>query len=597
MAIQTFQNFDLLCILTLIGGLALFLFGMNSMGQGLEKLSGSSLERILEKLTSNPIKGVLLGAAVTAVIQSSSATTVMVVGFVNSGIMRLSQAVGVIMGANIGTTMTAWILSLTGVEGEGIMAFFKPAFFTPILAIIGMILVMMCKSSKKKDIGTILVGFAILMTGMNLMSAAVKPLETNPDFQNILTMFSNPFLGVLAGAVLTAIIQSSSASVGILQAVASTGAINFNTAVPILMGQNIGTCITAILSSIGANKNAKRAAIIHLYFNLIGTVIFMIIYYTVVPLIFSSEMLNGPVTEMGIAVVHTTFNVFATTLLLPFNKLLVKLATATIRDKKDDETVAADDQFSALEARLLATPSMALEQCKSVAVKMAEISRDTLKLSISLLSGYNDRDAEIIVENEDIIDNYEDKLGSYLLQLGSKNLTVTDSQTVNKLLHCIGDFERISDHAVNIMECAKEMHDKGLQFSKKATEEISIFSNAINEIIDTAIKAFEEDDMETAKAVEPLEEVIDHIRTEVRSRHIKRLRKGKCTIEMGFVLTDLITNYERVADHCSNIAVCMIQVHDNNNFDMHGYLNDLKSASNEEFTNKFKAYSEKYMLP
>lgn len=595
MSIQTFQSFDILCILTLIGGLALFLFGMNSMGQGLEKLSGSSLERILEKLTSNPIKGVLLGAAVTAVIQSSSATTVMVVGFVNSGIMKLSQAVGVIMGANIGTTMTAWILSLTGVEGEGIMAFFKPAFFTPILAIIGMILVMMCKSAKKKDIGTILVGFAILMTGMNLMSAAVKPLETNPDFQNILTLFTNPLLGILAGAVLTAIIQSSSASVGILQAVASTGAINFNMAVPILMGQNIGTCVTAMLSSVGANKNAKRAAVIHLYFNIIGTVIFMIVYYTVTSLV-DIPMLEGKVTETGVAIVHTAFNVFATALLLPFNKLLVKLACATIRDDKN-EAAMAEDQFSALETRLLATPSVALEQCKSVAVKMAECSRDTLKLSISLLSRYNDRDAEIIIENEDVIDSYEDKLGSYLLQLGSKNLTVNDSQTVNKLLHCIGDFERISDHAVNIMECAKEMNEKGLQFSKKATEEINIFGNAIIEIIDTAMNAFEHDDVEMAKAVEPLEEVIDHIRTEVRSRHIKRLRKGKCTIEMGFVLTDLITNYERVADHCSNIAVCMIQVHDNNNFDMHGYLNDLKSASNEEFTNKFRAYSEKYMLP
>ncbi len=595
MAIQTFQSFDIICILTLIGGLALFLFGMNSMGQGLEKLSGSSLERILERLTSNPIKSVLLGALVTAVIQSSSATTVMVVGFVNSGIMKLSQAVGVIMGANIGTTMTAWILSLTGVEGEGIMMFFKPSSFTPVLAIIGMILIMMFKSARKKDIGTILMGFAILMTGMNLMSAAVKPLQTNPEFQSILTMFSNPILGIMAGAVLTAIIQSSSASVGILQAVASTGAINFNAAIPILMGQNIGTCITALLSSVGANKNAKRAAVIHLYFNLIGTIIFMVVFYVVTAFV-EIEMLNGPVTETGIAIVHTVFNVFATALLLPFDKLLVKLATMTIRDDKN-EAAAAEDQFSALEARLLATPSVALEQCKSVAVKMAECSRDTLKLSIALLSRYNDRDAEIIVENEDVIDSYEDKLGSYLLQLGSKNLTVNDSQTVNKLLHCIGDFERISDHAVNIMECAREMHEKGLQFSKKATEEISIFSNAINEILDTAMIAFEHDDVDTAKAVEPLEEVIDHIRTEVRARHIKRLRKGKCTIEMGFVLTDLITNYERVADHCSNIAVCMIQVHDNNNFDMHGYLNDLKAASNEEFTSKFKAYSEKYMLP
>lgn len=585
---------DIFRILSLIGGLAMFLYGMNAMGQGLEKLSGSRLEKILEKMTSNPFKGIALGALVTAVIQSSSATTVMVVGFVNSGIMKLSQAIGVIMGANIGTTMTSWLLSLTGIEGDSmIMQLLKPTSFTPILAIIGIFLISISKSSKKKDIGTILVGFAILMFGMNAMSEAVSVLAGNEQFTSILTMFSNPIFGVIAGAILTAVIQSSSASVGILQALCATGSLKYSVALPIIMGQNIGTCVTALLSSVGANKNAKRAALVHLYFNLIGTIAFMVIFYAI-NAFFPFEFINESASQAGIAVMHSVFNVFATVIWLPFMKLLEKLAYITVRDKKDDSE--AKDEFQILDPRFLATPSVALEQCKSVAIRMADCARDTLKLSIGLISKYNDRDTETVTENENKVDIYEDKLGSYLLQLGSKNLTPADSQTVNMLLHCIGDFERISDHAVNIAECAKEMNDKGLSFSKKAVEEIHIFNGAINEILDTAIMAFEHNDIEQAKSVEPLEEVIDSMRTEIRNRHVRRLRKGKCTIEMGFVLTDLITNYERVADHCSNIAVCMIQIHDNS-FDTHSYINDLKATNNEEFQKKFAIYSEKYMLP
>ena len=586
---------DIFGVLSLVGGLAMFLFGMNAMGQGLEKLSGSKLEIILGKLTSNPVKSVLLGALVTAVIQSSSATTVMVVGFVNSGIMKLKQAVGVIMGANIGTTMTSWLLTLTGIEGDNFfIQMLKPSSFTPILAIIGVFMTMMTKTNRKKrDIGTILVGFAVLMFGMEAMSDAVKPLADNEAFRNILTMFTNPILGVLAGAILTAIIQSSSASVGILQAVCSTGAVSFSAAVPIIMGQNIGTCVTALLSSVGANKNARRAALVHLNFNIIGTTVFMLLFYGI-NAIQPFPFFNEAASETHIAIVHSVFNIFATLLLLPFSNQLVKLACFAIRDKREDE--AKEEQFELLDSRFLSTPAVALEQCKAVSVKMAECCRDTMKLAISLLGNYNEKDAEIIVDNENRVDDYEDKLGSYLLQLGSKDLTVNDSQAVNMLLHCINDFERISDHAVNIMESAREMSEKGLTFSKKAMEEIHIFNDALTEILDKAMVAFEHNDVELAKSVEPLEEVIDNIRTEIRNRHIKRLRKGKCTIEMGFVFTDLITNYERVSDHCSNIAVCMIQIHDNS-FDTHGYLSDLKKANNKEFSEKFAEFSRKYALP
>ncbi len=586
---------DIFGILTLIGGLALFLYGMNSMGQGLEKLSGSRLEKILEKMTSNPIKSVGLGALVTAVMQSSSATTVMVVGFVNSGIMKLSQAVGVIMGANIGTTITSWLLSLTGIGDENIFVqLLKPTSFTPILGIIGIFMIMISKSSRKKDIGGILVGFTVLMFGMDMMSGAVEPLAQNESFRNILTMFSNPLLGVLAGAVLTAIIQSSSASVGILQAVCATGAVTYGSAIPIIMGQNIGTCVTALLSCVGANKNAKRAALVHLYFNLIGTILFMVIFYTVNAL-FPLEFVDDVAGQVGIAIIHSVFNVFATLVLLPFGKGLEKLACITIRDKKDDRETPKEE-YQLLDPRFLATPSVALEQCKQVAAKMSDCARSTLRMSISLLSSFNEQDMQQVDANEEIVDGYEDKLGSYLLNLGSKSMTVSESQTINMLLHCISDFERIADHAVNIKGCAVEMHEKSLEFSKKAMNEIHIFSDAVNEILDTAVNAFERNDTYLAKSVEPLEEVIDNLSSEIRDRHIRRLRKGKCTIEMGFVLTDIVTNFERVADHCSNIAVCLIQINENS-FDTHNYLNELKTEDNKDFREKFAKYREKYMLP
>ncbi len=586
---------DIFGILTMIGGLALFLYGMNTMGQGLEKLSGSRLEKILEKLTSNPIKSVALGALVTAVIQSSSATTVMVVGFVNSGIMKLSQAVGVIMGANIGTTITSWLLSLTGIEdGNLFVQLLKPTSFTPILAIIGIFMIMMSKSSRKKDVGSILLGFTVLMAGMEMMKGAVEPLAENESFRSILTMFSNPLLGVLAGAVITAILQSSSASVGILQAVCDTGAVTYSSAIPIIMGQNIGTCVTALLSCVGASKNAKRAALVHLYFNLIGTLLFMAIFYSINAL-FPLEFVGEPAGQVGIAIIHSVFNVFATLALLPFAKGLEKLACLTIRDKQTDAE-KPKEEYRILDPRFLATPSVALEQCKQAAGKMSDCARSTLRMSIALLSSYNEQDCTRVDSNEDIVDIYEDKLGSYLLNLGSKSMTVSENQTVNMLLHCISDFERISDHAVNIKDCAVEMHEKQLEFSKKAMNEIRIFSDAVNEILDTAVKAFERNDTKLAKSVEPLEEVIDKLSGEIRDRHIRRLRKGKCTIEMGFVLTDIVTNFERVADHCSNIAVCLIQISENN-FDTHNYLNELKAQDNKEFRDKFAKYREKYMLP
>ena len=493
---------DIFDILTLIGGLCLFLFGMNVMGDGLERRAGGGLKLLLGKLTNNRMKGFLTGLGVTAVIQSSSATTVMVVGFVNSGLMTLKQSIGVIMGANIGTTVTAWILSLGGISSSNVFVqLLKPTSFTPVLALIGMILLMTGKTDKKKDTGTILLGFATLMFGMDTMSGAVAGLADVPAFRNMFIMFKNPLFGMLAGAVLTAIIQSSSASVGILQALTVTGQVSYGAAIPIIMGQNIGTCITAIISSFGANKNAKRAALVHLYFNLIGTIVFMVLFY-IINAIFPFEFFEQSANQAGIAIMHSVFNIFATIVWLPFMKLLEKLAYISVRDKKDDN--APTNEFQILDPRFLATPSVALEQCKSIAVRMADCARDTLKLSMGLMSKYNDRDVEIVNENEEKVDVYEDKLGSYLLQLGSKNLTPGDSQTVNMLLHCISDFERISDHAVNISECAKEMHTKGLSFSKKAIEEIHIFNGALNEILDTAITAFEHGDIEQAKSVEPL---------------------------------------------------------------------------------------------
>ena len=589
---------DFFGLLAMLGGLALFLYGMDTMGKGLEKLSGGRLEQILEKLTSNPIKAVLLGAGVTAVIQSSSATTVMVVGFVNSGIMKLSQAVGIIMGANIGTTVTSWILSLTGIEsGNFFVRLFKPSSFSPILALIGVILLLFSKKEKKKDAGTIMIGFAVLMYGMEAMSDAVKPLADVPEFTGILTMFSNPILGMLAGTVLTAVIQSSSASVGILQALCATGAVSFGSAIPIIMGQNIGTCVTAMLSGMGANKNARRAALVHLYFNIIGTTLFMVVFYTLNGVL-HFEFLNHAANAMGIAIVHSTFNVVATLVLLPFSNGLVKLACLTIPDEaagrgKKAET---DNEFARLDPRFLETPGYAVEQCRQMTVKMAELTKQCLFTAVGLLKEYDKEKAAEVMRLEDLVDKYEDELGTYMVKLGRQNLSKNDNHTVSLLLHCIGDFERISDHGMNLMSAAKEMHEKKMVFSEKAEKELEVFLAAVHEIVETAVSAFENNDSKQASFVEPLEEVIDDINTCVKANHIKRLQKGKCTIEQGFVLSDISANLERVSDHCSNIAISVIEVK-RDGFEAHGYLENLKRDNDPYFEAMIESYRKKYMLP
>ena len=588
---------DIFGVLTLIGGLALFRYGMNVMGAGLEKMSGGKLEKILETLTSNPIKAVLLGAGVTAVIQSSSATTVMVVGFVNSGIMKLSQAVGIIMGANIGTTVTSWLLSLSGLQGDNFfIQMLKPSSFSPILAMIGIILCMSKKSDKKKDIGEILLGFAVLMYGMESMSGAVEPLADVPEFTNILTMFHNPFLGVLAGAVLTAIIQSSSASVGILQALSVTGAFTYGSVIPIIMGQNIGTCVTAMISGIGASRNAKRAALIHLYFNIIGTILFLGVFYTV-NAIHPFAFLGEVATPFGIAVVHSCFNIAATLVLLPFSNGLVKLACLTLPTHEDVKEMSETDKtLSLLDVRFLEKPAYAVEQSRLVASVMADKSREAMDLAMELLHNFDEAKAEQVAQMETDVDRFEDELGTYLVKLSSKQLSNKDSETLNTILHCIGDFERISDHARNIKEAAQEMHDKQLVFSEKAQEELKVFERAVHDVLDLTMTSFKNGDLNLARQVEPLEEVIDGLSLDVKQRHVRRLRKGKCTIELGFILSDVITNFERVSDHCSNIAVCLVQVNEDE-FDTHAYLDELRQEDNKDFQSKVLACREKYQLP
>ena len=586
---------DFFDVLALIGGLAMFLFGMHVMSDSLAKLSGGKMERILEKLTSNKFKAVLLGGGVTAVIQSSSATTVMVVGFVNSGIMKLSQAVGIILGANIGTTVTSWILSLTGIEGSNFwVQMLKPTSFSPILAIIGIALLMFSKKDKFKDIGTILVSFAVLMFGMDMMSDAVAPLKDSPAFANLFTMFSNPILGMLAGAALTAVIQSSSASVGILQALSSTGAINFASAVPIILGQNIGTCVTALISSTGASKNAKRAAFVHLYFNIIGTIVFMALFYGINAFV-HFEFLEGPATEVGIAVVHTVFNVLATAVLLPFSKLLEKLACLTIRDKEDDIKEPVATEFMMLDVRFMEKPAFAVDQCIKTANNMAETVRKSIAMAIGLMDNYDAKKADEVSEMENLVDRYEDELGNYLVNLSTKNLSEEDSRTVSELLHTIGDLERMSDHARNIMEAAKEMHDKEMTFSDKARNELQIYTEALRRVVDEAVDAFVRNDWAMARLVEPLEEVIDGLSKELKERHIRRLREGKCTIELGFVLSDITTNCERIADHCSNVAVSVLQVK-HTELESHEYLDHLR-ADDPDFKLHYNDFVRIYRLP
>lgn len=585
---------DIFDALNLIGGLALFLYGMSAMGDGLSKMAGGKLEVILEKLTSKRIFAVLLGAAVTAVIQSSSATTVMIVGFVNSGIMQLSQAVGIIMGANIGTTVTSWLLSMTGIEGSSFfIQMLKPSSFSPILAVIGILLIMSSKDeSKKKDLGSILIGFAILMFGMETMSDSVSGLSENQQFTSVLTAFSNPVLGMIAGTVLTAIIQSSSASVGILQALCSTGAVHYSVALPIIMGQNIGTCVTSIISSVGASKNAKRASMIHLYFNLIGTTLFMIVFYSINHFV-NFAFLDQSANAAGIAVIHSCFNIGATIVLFPFADWLVKLATVTIREGKHEET--EESSAVSIDQRFLERPAFAMEICRQKTAEMAECAKESFILSMKVLQKYNKKDAKRVVELEEKVDSYEDALGTYLVTLSSKNLSVKDSQSLSLMLHSISDFERISDRACNVVESANEIKEKGLEFSATAAAEIGVICDAVEEILTNTTAVFVNGDCQGAIHIEPLEEVIDALTKKIKQHHVKRLQKGKCTIEMGLILEDVLTNLERVSDHCSNVAVEMMAISENG-YDTHEYFDDMTKKDKESFMEEYNQYKSKYNL-
>ena len=579
---------DIFNVLTLIGGLCLFLFGMNVMGESLEKRAGSGLKTLLGRLTTGKMAGFLTGLGVTAVIQSSSATTVMVVGFVNSGLMTLKQAINVIMGANVGTTVTAWLLSLTGIQGDNlVVCLLKPSSFTPILALIGILLYMGGKSGKKKDTGMILLGFATLMFGMETMSSAVSGLSEVPQFRNILIMFSNPVLGVLAGAVLTGIIQSSSASVGILQALASTGQVTYGSAIPIIMGQNIGTCVTALLSSVGTNKNARRAAVVHLTFNIIGTVIWLTVF-CILDAVFKFAFVALPADQMGIAIVHSVFNVLCTALLLPAIGLLEKFSRIVIPDGKTEEHKTELDQ------RLMATPSIAIERCRIVTGEMATNAVDALKSAVEQVEQFDPERAARIRTQEEETDRYEDDLGTYLVKLSTHAMSDQDSTESAKLLHVIGDFERISDHAVNILESAEEIREKKITFPGEAERELRLLMGAVDECLDLTLTAFLKDDMDSARRVEPLEQVIDVLHNQLRSRQVLRLQQGVCTIEDGFVWTDLLTSLERVSDHCSNIAGCVLEMA-HASLGLHEFLSDVR-REDPEYGVHYDEYARKYAL-
>ena len=577
-------------VLELIGGLALFLYGMNAMGAALEKRAGNKLKIFLGNATSNPIKGFLLGLAVTLIIQSSSATTVMVVGFVNSGIMTLGASIPVILGANLGTSITAWILSLQAIEGGSffLLNLLKPSSFVPVVAIIGVILFAFQKNAKRKDVGMILLGFAILMFGMDMMSGAVSGLKEVEGFRRLLVMFSNPIIGVLVGTIFTAIIQSSSASVGVLQALSATGAVSYATAVPIIMGQNIGTCVSAMISSVGTGKNARRAAIIHLSFNIIATVIILPLFY-LADYFIDFAFMDWSAGYIGIAVVHTGFKLVALALIAPFSKYLEKLSTVLVREGKQSE------EAKLLDERFFTVPSVAIDRSKTVAITMAEAAVGSIHDALGLFADYNEKVADKIRDTEGKVDLYEDKIGSYLVKLSSHSMTEIDSAEANKLLHVIGDFERISDHAINIVESAEEIHDKNVEFSDEATRELKVMIDAVKEILDMVLVAFKNNDLDTAFKVEPLEQVIDGLRDTIKKQHVSRLRAGDCTIELGFVLTDLLTNLERISDHCSNIAGCVLELsHDE--LDIHRYLREVKDGAKTEYNQYFESYKTKYSL-
>lgn len=585
---------DIFDVLSMVGGLALFLYGMHIMGDALAKMSGGKLEKVLERLTSNKWSAVLLGAGVTAVIQSSGATTVMVVGFVNSGIMKLNQAVGIIMGANIGTTATSWLLSLSGIDGGSFfLQMLKPTSFTPILAVIGAILVVFCKSEKKHNIGTILLGFAILMYGMTAMSSAVEPLKDVPQFTHILTKFENPLLGVIAGFVLTTIMQSSSVSVGILQALCSTGAVSYALALPIIMGQNIGSCTTAMISSVGASKDAKRAAAVHFYFNVIGTVVFMLVFYISNAFVHYA-FLPQAANEVGIATIHSIFNIAATIVLLPLSGFLEFLAVKTIKDddEEEDELSKHDKVLQLLDPVFLERPGFAIMQCRKVASEMAELSMKSVGRAVGLLTAYDEEIAERIRKEEDTVDKYEDQLGTYLLRLSTKDLSKEDGHRLSLMLHSLGDIERISDLAVNILLAVEQMHKKELIFSKKAMDELAVYSKALKDILTMTVDAFEQNDRYKAALVQPLEELMDDMNKELKKRHVKRLRKGKCTIELGLSLSDISDTYERISDHCSNIATCVIQVEDDE-LDAHEHRKEVKEQDAKWYDEQYRAYEQK----
>jgi len=583
----------LLKIISLLGGLALFLFGMDVMGKALERLAGGKLQTVLAKMSSTVFRGFFLGMAVTAVIQSSSATTVMVVGFVNSGIMTLKQAIGVIMGSNVGTTVTSWLLSLTALEGSSfVVQVFKPTTLAPLLGVIGIVLFMFTKSEKKQGVGTILLGFMALMTGMELMSDSMEFLKGEQWFANLMISFSNPILGIIAGAALTAIIQSSSASVGILQGLCSTGAITVGNALPIILGQNIGTCVTAMISTVGANRNARRTALVHLYFNIVGVALIALLVYGV-DLFYPLEILTKQAGPMEIAVIHTGFNLVATAILLPMNKLLEKLAYLTIPRQEVHQAPVLLDPL------LLNTPAVAIQRSMDVACQMAKAAQESMKVAIGLTKNYTEEGFEQVHQLEDQTDIYEDALGSYLVQLTGQKLSVEDNRSLNTVLYTISDLERIADHAVDIAKAGREMHQKNIQFSKQAQEELAVLERAVMDVISNTVAAFESQDLNQAMKVEPQEQVVDALVKEVKSRHVRRLRDGLCSVEYGFVLEDILTSYERSADHCSNVAIEMLQVAEGK-LEAHEYLNALKGGQLQEsaqFSERFKKYRARYVFP
>lgn len=576
-------------IMSLVGGLALFLFGMNVMGTSLQKRAGSSLKSLLQSMTSTTFRGFLLGVSTTIVMQSSSATTVMVVGFVNSGLMTLRQSVGVIIGANLGATITPWLLSLTGISGESfILQLVKPDTFVPVLAMVGVILVMFQNNSKRKDTGMILLGFAVLMFGMEMMSGSVEGLRGDPDFIRILTLFKNPVLGCLVGVLFTAVIQSSSASIGILQALSASGGITYAAAIPIVMGQNIGTCVSAMISSIGTSKNARRAAIIHLSFNIIATIIFLPIFYFGTKL-FPLEIINESAGPIGIALVNTGFKTLAL-VLMPFSKQFEALSKLIVRDKP-----GAEEETKLLDERLMNTPTVAINACHTVTVAMAELAVTSFKDSIKLIDSYDEKLEKAVRDAELKVDMYEDKIGTYLVQLSNRDMTERDSTEATKLLHLIGDFERISDHAINVCDSVNEMREKKIELSAEARRELSRMTSAVSEILDLTLSSFINSDLDAAVMVEPLEQIVDYLKGKLKGRHIKRLRKGECTIEMGFVLTDLLTNFERVSDHCSNIAACVLEM-EHHVMDVHEYLRSVKDGKTKEFNDYYDYFKVKYAL-